>query len=148
MDRTIYPVRGSVLDYVSTVPRTWMGRKDFLTIFYSPLNMKSSIKKTDVQAADEAESAEAEAPAQTPEKGPLWSDESESRRVRATIWSHPQKSGRTRYTTGICRSYYDERQSHWVNTFYYDERDLDDVIVFAQEAKKKLARINGEPESL
>ncbi len=80
-----------------------------------------------------------------PEKGPLWSDESDSRRVRATIWSHPKKSGRPRYTVGLCRSYFDESKGHWVNTYYYDPQDLDDVIAFAQEAKKKLARmIDGE----
>ena len=51
-----------------------------------------------------------------------------------------------RYTVSICRSYYDEEQHRWVNTHYYDQRDLDDVIAFAQEAQKKLARITGEPE--
>ena len=83
----------------------------------------------------------------TAPKAPLWSDESDSRRVRIAIWSHDRKGGKVRHTVSICRSYYDEEQRSWVNTHYYDERDLDDVIVFAQEAKKKLARITGEPES-
>ena len=80
-------------------------------------------------------------------KAPLFSDESASRRVRLAIWSHDQKGGKVRYTVSICRSYYDEEQHLWVNSHYYNERDLDDVIVFAQEAKKKLARYTGEPES-
>jgi hypothetical protein len=84
--------------------------------------------------------------AKKPDNGPLWSDESESRRVRATIWSHPQKAGKTRYTIGICRSYFNERQGKWVNTSFFDRRDLQDVIDFAEEAKKRLARITGEPD--
>jgi hypothetical protein len=80
----------------------------------------------------------------TTPKTPLWSDESASGRVRASIWSHPRKSGKTRYSVGICRSYHDKDDDRWVNTFYYDPRDLDDVIAFAQEAKKKLARLQGE----
>ena len=76
---------------------------------------------------------------------PLWSDVSDSGRVHATIWSHERKSGKPRYSVGICRSYLDKEEDHWVNTFYYDPQDLDDLIAFAQEAKKKLARmIDGE----
>jgi hypothetical protein len=77
-------------------------------------------------------------------KAPLWSDESDSGRVRASIWSHDRKSGKPRYSVGICRSYLDKDDDRWVNTFYYDPKDLDDVIAFAQEAKKKLARLQGE----
>lgn len=74
-------------------------------------------------------------------KGPFWSDSSESGRVRATIWKHENKNGKVRYTVGICRSYLDRDDDRWVNTHYYDQRDLDDVMHFAQVAKKKLDRI-------
>lgn len=80
-------------------------------------------------------------------KGPLWSDQSESRRVRASIWKHGPSGGKARYTVGICRSYFDKDDDRWVNTHYYDRKDLDDVIGFAQAAKKKLDRIiDGVPE--
>jgi len=77
---------------------------------------------------------------------PLWSDESDSRRVRVAIWSHDQKGGKVRYTISICRSYFDEDDRRWVNTHYFDRRDLEDVIAFAQAARKKLDRISGESE--
>jgi len=81
-------------------------------------------------------------------KGPVWSDESPSKRVRATIWAHPQgTTGRVRRTVGLCRSYFDKEEGRWVNSFYYDGKDLDDLIELAQTAKKKLARmVDAEPE--
>jgi hypothetical protein len=120
----------------------------FLSLFTMNTRTKDAGKEPEETAAPEAAETVREDPdevsAKKPDNGPLWSDESESRRVRATIWSHSQKGGRRRFTVGICRSYFSEREGHWVNSFYYDERDLDDVIAFAQEAKKKLARMNGE----
>ena len=95
----------------------------------------------------QATETQTEADSSQEPQGPLWSDKSESGRVRVSLWRHERKGGKARYSVGICRSYQDEDQG-WVNTFYYDDgRDLDDVIALAQEAKKKLARLKGEPES-
>jgi hypothetical protein len=80
------------------------------------------------------------------EKGPLWQDKSDSGRVHATIWSHPQKAGRTRFSIGICRSYFDDDKDAWVNTFYFERQDLNDIIAFALEAKRRIDRLTGEPD--
>jgi hypothetical protein len=76
--------------------------------------------------------------AESSKKKPYWSDESESRRVRVSIWRHDQANGKVRYTTALVRSYYDEREKRWVNSSYFDTQDLDDVVHFANLAKKKL----------
>jgi hypothetical protein len=102
---------------------------------------KDAGKEPEENAVPEA----AETSVPMPDNGPLWEDVSESGRVRVTLWSHPQNAGRPRYTVGIFRRYYSEREERKVNSFYYDERDLSDVIAFAQEAQKKLARLTGEP---
>lgn len=94
------------------------------------------------------ESVKDEASHEAANKGPVWSSESPSKRVRATIWAHQQgKTGRVRRTVGICRSYLDKEEGRWTNTFYYDRKDLDDVIELAQEAKKRLDRmVDAEPQ--
>ena len=100
------------------------------------------------EAIENAEDDPDEITAKKPDdKGPLWQDKSDSGRVRATIWSHPQKkAGRTKYSVGICRSYFDDDKDAWVNTFYFDRQDLNDVIAFAMEAKAKIDRLTGEQD--
>ena len=105
--------------------------------------MTSKPHKKDASTTEETTSA-MDVSVQTVEpakKTPYWSDQSASNRVRASLWRHDQKGGKVRYTVALCRSYFDEQEKHWVNTHFFDARDLDDVIALAQEAKATLASL-------
>ena len=43
-------------------------------------------------------------------------------------------------------SYFDDDKDAWVNTFYFERQDLNDIIAFALEAKRRLDRLTGEPD--
>jgi len=111
----------------------------FLLLLSQPLIMEDNQNDKDVSVKDEASH-------EATNKGPVWSDESPSKRVRATIWEHRSKGSRVRRTVGLCRSYLDRESGRWVNTSYFDRKDLDDLIDLAQTAKKKLDRmVDAEP---
>src|SRR5262245_991547 len=95
------------------------------------------------QPADVAERAQAEGT--SGKKGPLYSTTGESRRVQMAIFSHQNPNGgETRYTTSICRRYKRKDDGEWVSSPYYDHpRDLEDVILLATEALRKINRYKG-----
>jgi hypothetical protein len=69
---------------------------------------------------------------------PLWKDQ--AHRVQGAMWRHSQEDGKTRFTVSISRSYKDKADDEWKNVHYYDEKDLDDVMVMAQTAKEEILR--------
>ena len=88
----------------------------------------------DVAGTSPAEDHAVDAASQVkkPDHGPVWDDKLD--RVKVAVFRHAQKQGRFRYTTGINRSYKTE-DGKWVNTSYFDDDELDDVIEAVKRAK-------------
>jgi hypothetical protein len=68
---------------------------------------------------------------------PLWKEQ--EHRVKGAVWKRLQ-NGKPRFTVSISRSFKDKTSDKWKNVHYYDEKDLDDVIVMAQMAKEEILR--------
>jgi hypothetical protein len=83
----------------------------------------------------------APAPQAEPEpNGPAW--KTQHNRVKGAIWRHPQPDGTARFTVSISRSYKDEKKG-WVNTHFFDQKDLADVVSIASEAQDQILALEG-----
>jgi len=67
--------------------------------------------------------------------GPVWDEH--RNRVKAAIFRHIQDAGKVRYTTAIHRSYQDGEKK-WQNSYYFDKKDLADVIEAASAALNQI----------
>ena len=99
------------------------------------LNKEVSVRKT-AASAPKAEIS------QTQESsGPIW--KTQHNRVQGAMWRHLQPDGKARFTVSVSRSYKDGDTNKWVNTHFFDERDLGDMVIVAHEAQDKILQLKG-----
>jgi hypothetical protein len=75
------------------------------------------------------------------ERGPVWDDH--FNRVKVAVFKHPTKDKKWRFTSAIFRSYVDRDDGSWHNVYYYDKKDLVDVIKAAQRALEQIDHLEG-----
>jgi hypothetical protein len=88
---------------------------------------KASSKKSVTKRAASAPEAES--------SGPVW--KTQHNRVKGAMWRHPQPGNKVRFTVSVSRSYKDEKNG-WVNTHFFDQKDLADVVSIAKEAQDQI----------
>lgn len=72
--------------------------------------------------------------------GPFW--KTQHNRVQGAMWRHEQPDNKVRTTISISRSYRDGETNQWVNTHFFDERDLRDVVAVANEARDRILELD------
>jgi hypothetical protein len=95
---------------------------------------KATVSKPVTKTAASAPQAESES------SGPIW--KTQNNRVKGAMWRHQQPGDKVRFTVSISRSYKDEKNA-WVNTHFFDERDLRDVVLVANEARDQILGLRG-----
>lgn len=92
--------------------------------------LSKPVRKT-AASAPQAETSES--------SGPIW--KTQHNRVQGAMWRHQQPDNKMRFTVSVSRSYRDSDTNQWVNTHFFDERDLRDVVTVANEARDHILEL-------
>lgn len=105
---------------------------------------KASVKTKDVAGRQPAEHTGEPSPAsptQDASKRPVWTRQ--INRVDCSIWRHRDQDGQSRYTVAISKSYFHKATQRMKRDYYFDRRDLSDVVMLCHDAEEQILRIDG-----